>query len=157
MTRVEVDIDGLHKKFRYEPVTGNLYRRETGKRVGGRQNGYLTAWVSSTKRIFVHRIAWALTHGEWPHEIDHINGVTTDNRIKNLRKADRVLQSQNIAIGKNNKTGVIGVCPCKQTGKYKATINTKDGQMWLGRFDSIEDAAQARRAAEEKLQWNGRQ
>ena len=154
--RVDIDIDELKCKFRYEPSTGNLYSRRTGKRVGGRQGGYLTAWVSESKRIFVHRIAWAIIHGEWPHEIDHINGIRTDNRLENLRPADRVLQMQNVPIFSNNTTGVIGVCPCKQTGKYKATINTEDGQIWLGRHETIEAAAKARRDAEQLLGWRSR-
>jgi len=156
VNRVVIDVDELKSKFRYEPDTGSLYSSRTGKRVGGKQGNYLMAWVSTHKRIFVHRIAWALTHSYWPDEIDHINGVTTDNRIINLRVATRKLQSQNTEISSNNTTGVIGVCPCKQTGRFKAVIVEDGKQRWLGRFDTIDEAAKVRRAAEIELDWSVR-
>jgi hypothetical protein len=38
----------------------------------------------------VHRIIWLMFNGKLPNdELDHINGDRTDNRIKNLREADR--------------------------------------------------------------------
>ena len=36
-------------------------------------------------------------------EIDHINRITTDNTIKNLRWVDRYTNNQNIGVQKNNK------------------------------------------------------
>ena len=32
-----------------------------------------------------HRAAWFLHYGKIPNQIDHINGVKTDNAISNLR------------------------------------------------------------------------
>ena len=38
------------------------------------------------KHYALHRLAWFHYYGSWPvHEIDHINGVRSDNRIVNLR------------------------------------------------------------------------
>lgn len=50
---------------------------------------------------------------------------------------------------KNNTTGVKGVYLVK--GRYLAKIVFQKRQYFLGTFDSLEDAAQARRLAEEKL------
>src|SRR5215467_10234620 len=37
------------------------------------------------KSYKVHRLVWLLTYGSWPNgEIDHINGIRSDNRVSNL-------------------------------------------------------------------------
>ncbi|MCB4861962.1 HNH endonuclease [Sphingobium sp. PNB] len=49
-----------------------------------------------TRDYLSHRIAWLLHYGEWPSlDIDHINGISTDNRIANLRKATKSQNSSN--------------------------------------------------------------
>lgn len=149
------DIEALAERFRYDPVTGFLYRRSTGHLLGAKISaGYLCAWVGN-KRIMVHRIAWALVYGEWPQELDHINRIKTDNRISNLRTATRGIQGQNTNTPKNNKTGVKGVCFCKQTGLYKATITVNRKQKWLGRHGTFDAAIAARKHAETTLGWAG--
>lgn len=52
---------------------------------------------------------------------------------------------------KNNKSGVKGVCWDKTKGKWKATIRFKNTQYSLGNYDTIVEAAQARKVAEDKL------
>lgn len=42
-----------------------------------------------------HRLVWFLTHGYWPKEIDHINGVRADNRLSNLREVTRTVNGCN--------------------------------------------------------------
>lgn len=53
-------------------------------------------------------------------------------------------------ISKNNTTGVKGVSKMKN-GKYRAYINLRREQKYLGTFDTIEDAKEARLQAEEEL------
>lgn len=52
-------------------------------------------------------------------------------------------------ISKNNTTGVKGVSKMKN-GKYRAYINLKRKQKYLGTFESLEEASEARMEAEEK-------
>lgn len=48
----------------------------------------------------------------------------------------------------NNKTGYTGVSFMSSTGKYRAYINFKRRQYYLGLYDNIEDAAKVRKIAE---------
>ena len=54
-------------------------------------------------------------------------------------------------INSNNKTGVKGVCWSSARHKYRAQITFKGKVYNLGFYDNLEDAAKARRQAEENL------
>ena len=58
-----------------------------------------------------HRLGWILHYGDicFEKDIDHINGIRSDNRINNLRLVKASENAQNTLIQKRNKIGVIGV------------------------------------------------
>lgn len=61
----------------------------------------------------VHRIVYEMYYGVpiEPHlVVDHINGNPFDNEIDNLRVVSRKINSRNMSLNKNNKTGIVGVC-----------------------------------------------
>ncbi|WP_236523018.1 HNH endonuclease, partial [Escherichia coli] len=72
--------------------------------------------------------------------VDHIDGNTSNNSIKNLRLASKAESSFNKGMFKNNTSGVKGVYWDKRNKKWMAygTINGKMKN--LGRYSSIEDA-----------------
>lgn len=82
-------------------------------------------------------------------EVDHINGNPSDNRKLNLRIVSHLENMQNKKIYKNNASGIIGVSQ-RRNGKWYARIMVDGNEMWLGTFETKEDAVAARRAAEEK-------
>lgn len=89
-----------------------------------------------------HRLAWLYVHGEWPpEEVDHINGMQSDNRIANLRLATRTQNQANTGPSVLNKSGVKGVHWNKRIGKWVAQIRKNGRQMHLGVFDRVEEAA----------------
>ena len=106
-------------------------------------SGYCVG-IFDRKRILAHRAVWFLHYGEWPKEcIDHINGITTDNRIENLRDVSRSVNQKNRRMSSNNTTGVNGVWVNKTSGKYRASIRTTNGRIYLGSFDSVNEAGLA--------------
>lgn len=119
-------------------------------------SGYLGICIGP-KRWQAHRIAWALHTGAWPKDqIDHINGIKTDNRACNLREATNSQNGKNLGLSKANKSGVKGISFEKYTEKWKASIRVNGKSISIGRFDSIEDAAKARKVAEQQYfkEWN---
>lgn len=92
--------------------------------------------------VKAHRVLVALRDGVWPDEVDHENGVRSDNRSANLRSCTRQENSQNVRRSARNTSGVTGVK--QHRGKWRAEISGRH----LGLFDSLEDAAEARHAAE---------
>jgi hypothetical protein len=159
----------LRQLLRYEPETGKLYWLERplemfrdewlGKawntRWAGEEGlatpdsyGYLRGEIHGVS-FFAHRVAWALTHGDWPIEqIDHINGQRDDNRIANLRCVSHAENQKNSALRKDNTTGRTGVHWHKKCGKWVAVIGVDGRPLHLGYFERFEDAVAAREKAE---------
>lgn len=140
----------LRDAIEYEPRTGILRWRKKRRRVnkgdvaGSAHNlGYIRI-TFEYRSLFAHRVAWLLIHGEWPTgEIDHINGIKTDNRLENLRLATRLENSRNRKRQKNNKCGVKGVSLHRNSGKWRAAISIDRKQIIIGEFDSKDEAALA--------------
>ena len=108
------------------------------------KDGYLIIKVKG-KQFKAHRIVWLLHHGKFPDaEIDHINRNRADNRIENLREADRKLQHKNITRTPNPDTGVIGVYIDKYTAGLKKKYTTKVNQKTY-RFYTLEEAKKFRK------------
>lgn len=140
----------------YDPRTGHftwLVNRKGGARAGTiaggvAGNGYLLIGLHGG-RYYAHRLAWLFTHGVWPASgIDHINGIKTDNRIANLRPANQAQNNLNRAIQSNNKSGFKGVSRDNST-KWRAVIMVAGKYMYLGAFDTPEQAHAAYREAAE--------
>ncbi|WP_367273572.1 HNH endonuclease [Pluralibacter sp.] len=81
-------------------------------------------------------------------QIDHINGRRDDNRLANLRLVDAAQNSRNRKRQQNNSTGVTGVYPYKDTGRFCVQIGSGKSRIFLGIFDTLFDAACARKSAE---------
>ena len=127
----------------YNQKTGEVSARvASGKRKTGpigttNTNGYLVVIIRG-RQYRLHRLAWFLTHGTWPKEIDHINGNKADNRLANLRECTR---SQNQAnrngMMSTNSSGFRGVS--RSGRRWQAFVAKKP----LGRFPTAEQAAMA--------------
>jgi len=141
----ELTAEFVRAALLYDPLTG-IFRRKTGNlagRITGRIcKGYQSVFVGNKHRLS-HRVAWLYAYGELPPSsicVDHINGIPTDNRIANLRLATR---SQNAQNRRSSKTGKKGTCFNRVVGKWQAQICLPGKQIYLGIFDT-EDEAHAR-------------
>lgn len=94
-------------------------------------------------RFYMHREVLRLAGVAAPHVVDHINGCTLDNRLKNLRPATVAENSRNRRLNCNNTSGFKGVWYHKPTGKWISAIRLNRGRIHLGRFLTPEAAASA--------------
>lgn len=141
----------LKSRLDYNPDTGEFHwkikpskRFPAGMKAGSNVNGYIRIHMNS-KLYGAHRLAWLYVHGEHPeHQIDHINGNPSDNRIANLRKATQFENAQNIRRPqKNNSHGNLGISYDPHKKLWRARIGINGKRKYIGRFKSQEDAAQA--------------
>lgn len=122
----------------------------------GRVNstGYFRITVSG-KDMLNHRIVIALETGVIPtDEVDHINGIRTDNRYENLRVVSRQINSKNMKLYTTNTSGISGVSWNKRKSKWKSVIWFNCVEKHLGYFDSIIDAFNARVIAEVNMGYH---
>lgn len=113
--------------------------------------GYLTGSIFNVPHLG-HRVVWAWMTGEWPSgQIDHINGVKSDNRWCNLRDVSEAENKLNQRKPRSNTTGHMGVFLHRPSGRWRACIGFQRKTVHLGYFDEFDDAVRARKAAEVRL------
>ena len=145
-----VSVEQVRNALNYSPETGEFHRRVgryAGQLAGAyNSDGYRRIQVDG-RTYYAHRLAWLHVYGYLPHEIDHINGDRSDNRICNLREASRVLNIANKKV--RTVYGHKGVARSKRKGEpaWAAYIRVDGKSKRLGTFNTIEEAATAYRKA----------
>lgn len=149
----------LHELLDYDPETGvfKWAKSRPGVRQGAtagsvsKKLGYIVIGVDR-ENYFAHRLAWLWMTGSFPsEEIDHRDGVRTNNRFSNLRSANKSENAQNRKQMVSNKSGLTGVCWDSVNLKWLAQIMI-DGQSFsLGRYTDKQDAHCAYLLAKSKL------
>lgn len=163
----------LDQLFAYEPETGKFFWKERPPSMfrDGKQSAQHNAAIWNAKnagseafttklpggycyttvhrqKVFAHRVAWKLAYGDEPTTIDHINGDPSDNRIANLRAASSVDNGRNMQRSKANNSGVTGVSWDQRRARWYARIHVEYRGIFLGYFDTFDEAVAARKAAE---------
>lgn len=144
----------LRAVLHYDPDTGlfTWSQKRPGVIVGaecGRLSihGYREIGVGG-KLHRAHRLAFLYMTGEMPNAVvDHINGVKHDNRWCNLRQASQSQNMANVGIQRDNTSGVHGVVWDAQRMKWRAQICTSGKKRNLGRYNTIDEAAEAYKQA----------
>ena len=135
----------LHQLLNYNPDTGEFTWKvdrgggaKTDDVAGSFNNGYREISIDGT-RYKAHRLAWLMTYGQWPKDqLDHINRIKSDNRLRNLREATHAQNQQNTSLQSNNISGVKGVSRDSRAGKWRVLVR-KNGRRVIDRlFDDFE-------------------
>lgn len=138
-------------KYDYDPDTGYFHYLKDSKRgikagdVAGFtcKKGYIHLHFVGygNSRFKAHRVAWFISHGVWPEEVDHIDGNRSNNAIKNLRACNRYQNTRNSSRPITNTSGVKGVSFDKQRKKWHVQIK-KDKKMYRAHFEDFDLACE---------------
>lgn len=112
------------------------------------KNGYICWSVRVNKvSLLCHRIVWMLHNdSDIPdgYFVDHKDGVRANNHPSNLRLATPVQNQANSKIRIDNSIRIKGVSVNKKSpNKFSAYVQHNNIKIYLGSFDSGDDAANA--------------
>lgn len=155
----KLTVERLRELLDYCPETGVFARkkasgrgfRPSGKKAGGvAGHDYVRISVNGS-RYYGHHLAWLHYYGSWPERlVDHVDGNGANNAIKNLRYATSSQNLMNANAREDGIPGVRGISKRKDTGAYTAYLNKDGKRHLLGCYPTLEEAIDARVAAEEE-------
>lgn len=147
----ELTIYDLRRLVSYDPETGVFTRKVSFRKkypVGSvigtyDKDGYLRGNIQGVK-FQLHRLAWFYYYGELPGEcIDHIDTNKQNNKIENLRLANKSQNGANRGVQKNNKSGFKGVFWVERSKRWVARIRKNKKVIYIGAFKNKLEAAEA--------------
>ena len=120
------------------------------------QNGYLFSFgrtdENGNRQYYrMHRLIMGV--GEYDrgnNEVDHINGIRSDNRKCNLRIVSHSDNMKNVGISARNTSGYKGVGFNKYNGTWTAYIKINKKWTTLGTYSTYEEALSVRKEAEKE-------
>jgi hypothetical protein len=148
----EFPVERIRELYDYDDETGYLLSRDSrwaGRPVNGSRSKDDRKWMvklfredGSYLRTNYGRVVFAWHYGRWPDgSIDHIDRNPRNNRVENLREADRTLQAQNR--GNYN----YGTSWRKAEKKWTARVIINGERKFLGLYQTQKAAQEAVMAA----------
>ena len=142
----EISYDRVNELFYYDRDTDLLIRHSIGYRrdLKTDESGYVRLRVDG-RYLREHRIIYLLNNPTMDQslQIDHINGIKTDNRISNLRL---VTATENLC----NATRAKGYSWDKRSKRFRSYIQIHGKTIHLGSHYTILDARAAYLRAKKK-------
>jgi len=144
---MELTQEKAHELFEYKDgelffkpykISLNRQTKKAGWKVGTDSgHGYLS-FQYQKKKYYIHQIIFLMQYGYIPKLIDHIDGNGMNNKIDNLREADKIKNSYNAKIRTNNTTGHKGVVWHKNGKKWMVSITENKKIKYLGLYNDFE-------------------
>jgi hypothetical protein len=131
--------DGKERSFIIDPDDWEIYKEFSWVcHYDYKKKDYYVRSQINGKTVSLHRLIMKVTNRKL--QIDHINNISLDNRKENLRI---VTPRQNMHNRKKPyKYGISGIDFHKAVGKFRVRMN-------IGYFDTLEEAIETRKKAEE--------
>ena len=110
--------------------------RDAGNEAGSLNvHGYVSLCINY-KMHRAHRIIWDMHNGPIPEgmDIDHMNGIRSDNRVENLRLSTRSQNIGNKLVAKRSKSRLMGVTRDNARNNWRAVINANGKYVTIGRY-----------------------
>jgi len=148
-----LDYDEFSGVFTWRGRTSN--RIKVGDQAGAVvKEGYRIIRIDG--RLYLGaRLAWLFVHGEWPDgQIDHINHVRDDDRIKNLRVVTHQENGRNQKMPSNNKSGVVGVRWQNERSRWVSYITVSGRRLSLYAGKDLMEACCQRKSAEVRYEFH---
>lgn len=138
----------------YIPETGDFIRNKScggfpeGTVAGSASSYYGYIHISVDSKIYkAHRLAFLYMEGRFPdEEVDHLNGVRSDNSWANLREVTRGENAKNCSRRSDNTSGYPGVGFHKRRKQWRARV----GATHLGWYPTKALAIEARKRASDE-------
>lgn len=112
-------------------------------------HGYVCTLDEDGRYLALHQLLMGTK--DTNHLVDHKDRNPLNNRVSNLRKANKAINTINTDIRKHNTSGVTGVSFNKQLGKWRAYITNNKKRIELGVFEEKESAIIERLKAEKEF------
>jgi len=144
-------VELLRSRYAYDPETGDLTVRKTGKVVlGGRRK---SVQIDHGK-FLVSRVIWKLMTGDDPPAlVDHADLDPSNDRWRNLRDATYSQNSHNRHAHYDNRSGYKGVKRLtKPNGRvfYQAGMRLDGAYIHIGTYATAKEAHEAYKIADVK-------
>ena len=135
-TLIDLDKKKLVEKYK-------IYMRTAAKKK------YAMISLPGGQKLFLHRFLCGFNDTNYTLDqcVDHINGNSLDNRCANLRICRHKDNMKNI----RKENHVCGVSWLRENEKWTARIMSKYRTIYLGNYDSFEEAVYARIKAEKEI------
>lgn len=152
-------LDKLNSLLSYDPKTGDfLWKVKPSRRIREGSiagtldlSGYRRISIDKTS-YYAHRLAWFISTGSPPpKDIDHRNGVRSDNRIVNLRDASSPENAWNLKPRKTSPSGYKGVHAHNLCRKFYGKVSKNYRQHHTKLFDTAAEACIAVKSLRQRL------
>lgn len=143
--RVEtvISTDDLPRAMEFPNMWSAIWCKGTGSFY---ISGKYTVSFKRRKYVYLHR--WILEISDSKTVVDHINHDTINNTRENLNVVTQAENVLNRRKQRNNTSGHPGVAWAKSQNKWVVTINDNGVQRYVGAYEDINDAVNARKLAE---------